>query len=117
MGERLATVLVPGLLCSARLYAPQIPTLWQFGPLMIADHRQDDSMAAIADRVLAAAPSRFALVGLSMGGYVAFVIAQKAPQRVARLALLDTSARPETSQQTERRMPAIALAESGRLAE
>src|SRR5207244_6119971 len=76
-----------------------------------------DSMTAIADRVLAAAPSRFALVGLSMGGYIAFVIAQKAPQRVARLALLDTSARPETSQQTERRMPAIALAESGRLVE
>src|SRR5438309_7227025 len=117
MGSPLPIVLVPGLLCSARLYAAQIPALWRFGPVIVADHRADDSMAAIADRILAVAPPRFALVGLSMGGYIAFVVVQKAPQRVARLALLDTSAQPETPRQTERRMPLIALAENGRLAE
>jgi pimeloyl-ACP methyl ester carboxylesterase len=111
------TVLVPGLLCSARLYAEQIPALWRFGPVTVADHRRDDSMDAIAERILAAAPPRFALVGLSMGGYIAFVIASKAPERVERLALLDTAARPETEGQTQRRLPQIALAESGRLAE
>ena len=113
----LPIVLVPGLMCSARLYAPQLPVLWQFGPVMVADHRQDDSMAAIAERILAIAPPRFALAGLSMGGYTAFVIAQKAPQRVARLALLDTSAQPETPRQSERRMPLIGLAKEGRLGE
>jgi len=117
MGSPLPTVLVPGLMCSARLYAPQTPELWRFGPVIVADHRSDDSMEAIADRILAMAPPRFALAGLSMGGYIAFVITRKAPQRVARLALLDTSAQPETPRQTERRMPQIALAVTGRLAE
>ena len=111
----LPIVLVPGLMCSARLYAPQLPALWQFGPVVVAHHRQDDSMAAIAERILAMAPPRFALAGLSMGGYIASVIAQKAPQRVARLALLDTSAQPETPRQSERRMPLIGLAKEGRL--
>jgi pimeloyl-ACP methyl ester carboxylesterase len=117
MALPIPTVLVPGLLCSARLYGEQIPALWRFGPVTVADHRRDDSMDAIAERILAAAPPRFALVGLSMGGYIAFVIASKAPERVERLALLDTAARPETEGQTQRRLPQIALAQSGRLAE
>ena len=109
--------MVPGLLCSARLYAQQIPALWPFGPVVVADHRRDDSVAAIADRILAAAPPRFALAGLSMGGYLALTIVRIAPERVQKLALLDSSARPETPEQTERRKPQIALAESGRFAE
>ncbi|HEY7299822.1 MAG TPA: alpha/beta fold hydrolase [Xanthobacteraceae bacterium] len=113
----LPTVLVPGLMCSARLYEPQIPTLWQFGSVMVADHRADDSMGEIAERILGIAPPNFALVGLSMGGYIAFIIAHKAPHRVARLALLDTSAQPETPRQTQRRLPQIALAKEGRLGE
>src|SRR5262245_66465122 len=113
MREPLPSVLVPGLNCSARLYAEQIPVLWRFGPVQVADHTRDDSMAAIAARILAAAPPRFALAGLSMGGYIALTIVQQAPERVARLALLDTSARPETPEQTARRKPQIALAESG----
>ncbi len=117
MAEALASVLVPGLICSARLYAEQIPALWRFGPVMVADHRQDDSMDAIAERILEAAPPRFALVGLSMGGYLALVIARKAPERIAKLALLDTSARPDAPHQTARRLAQIALAESGRFDE
>jgi pimeloyl-ACP methyl ester carboxylesterase len=117
MREPLAVVLVPGLNCSARLYAEQIPALWRFGQVAVADHTRDDSMAAIAARILAAAPPRFALAGLSMGGYIALTIMQQAPERVERLALLDTSARPESLEQTARRKPQIALAESGRFAE
>lgn len=115
--DALPTVLVPGLTCSARLYAEQIPVLWQYGPVIIADHRRDDSMAGIARRILAAAPPRFMLAGLSMGGYIAFEIMRQAPERVAKLALLDTGARADTPEQTERRKPAIALAEAGRYAE
>jgi pimeloyl-ACP methyl ester carboxylesterase len=110
-------VLVPGLNCSARLYADQIPVLWRFGPVQVADHTRDDSMDAIATRILAAAPPRFALVGLSMGGYIAQCIIRHAPERVAKLALLDTLARPETPEQTARRKPQIDLAQSGRFAE
>src|SRR5215468_8525072 len=117
MHQPLPVVLVPGLNCSARLYAEQLPALWRFGQVAVADHTRDDSMAAIAARILAVAPPRFALAGLSMGGYIALTIIQQAPERVARLALLDTSARPETPEQTARRGPQIALAESGRFAE
>ncbi len=115
--EPLPSVLVPGLTCSARLYADQIPALWRFGPVMVADHTRDDSMAAIARRILAAAPPRFALAGLSMGGYIAFEIMRQASERVARLALLDTGARAETPEQAERRKAPIALATSGHYAE
>jgi len=115
--DPLPIVLIPGLTCSARLYAGQIPALWRFGPVMVADHRRDDSMAGIARRILAAAPPRFALAGLSMGGYIAFEIMRQAPARVAKLALLDTGARAETPEQTGRRKVVIALAKSGRYAE
>lgn len=117
MTETLPTVLIPGLFLTPRLYSEQLPTLWRFGPVMVADHRRDDSMAAIARRILAEAPPRFALVGLSMGGYVALEVLRQAPARVARLALLDTTARPDTPEQSERRRTQIALAEKGRLAE
>jgi pimeloyl-ACP methyl ester carboxylesterase len=115
--ETLPTVLVGGLNCSARLYAEQIPALWQFGPVIIADHRRDDSMAAMARRILAAAPARFALVGLSMGGYIAFEILRQASSRVAKLALLDTGARGEVPERTAQRNPLIELARAGRFAE
>ena len=115
--DPLPVVLVPGLTCTSRLYAEQIPALWQFGPVMVADHRRDDGMAAIARRILAAAPPRFALAGLSMGGYIAFEIMRQAPGRVAKLALLDTGARADVPEQTERRRVLMAMAKEGRYAE
>jgi pimeloyl-ACP methyl ester carboxylesterase len=117
MSESLPTVLIAGLNCSARLYAEQIPALWQFGPVIVADHRRDDSMAAMARRILAAAPQRFALAGLSMGGYIAFEIVRQAPSRVVKLALLDTGARAENPERTAQRKPLLELARSGRFAE
>jgi pimeloyl-ACP methyl ester carboxylesterase len=113
----LPIVLVPGLLVTARLYAEQIPALWRLGPVTVADHTRDDSMAAIARRILADAPPRFALAGLSMGGYVAFEIVRQAPERVARLALLSTSARLDEPEISERRRRQIALAHGGRFGE
>jgi pimeloyl-ACP methyl ester carboxylesterase len=113
----LPIVLIPGLNCSARLYAGQIPALWRFGPVTVADHTRDASIPAIASRILAAAPPFFALIGLSMGGYIAFEIMRQAPQRVAKLALLDTGARPETAEQTARRHGPMAMARAGKLVE
>jgi pimeloyl-ACP methyl ester carboxylesterase len=84
--DSLPVVLVPGLNCSARLYAQQIPALWRFGPVVVADHTRDASIAAIAGRILANAPPVFALLGLSLGGYIAFEIMRQAPQRVAEVA-------------------------------
>jgi pimeloyl-ACP methyl ester carboxylesterase len=117
MSLPLPLVLVPGLLCSARLYAPQVTGLWPFGPVTVANHRYDDEMAAIAARILAEAPPRFALAGLSMGGYIAFAMLRQAPERIAKLTLLDTSARPDRPEQKEMREKGIAMAEGGSFAE
>lgn len=115
MTPSLPLVLVPGLLCSARLYAPQIAALWPHGPVTVADHRRDGDMAAIAQRILDESPPRFALAGLSMGGYIAFAMMRLAPERIVRLALLDTSARPDSPEQREGREKFIAMAEAGKL--
>jgi pimeloyl-ACP methyl ester carboxylesterase len=108
-------VLVPGLACSARVWSPVLPALWRHGPVMIANHCRDDTMSAIAARILAEAPPRFALAGHSMGGYIAFEIMRQAPRRVTRLALLNSSARPDSPEATARREAQIVLAEAGRL--
>src|SRR6185295_14657615 len=110
----LPVVLVPGLNCSARLYMPQMPLLWPFGPVAVAAHTRDDTIAAIARRILDEAPPRFALAGLSMGGYIAFEIVRQAANRVDRLALLDTNARDDSPEAQAKRRANIALAESGR---
>lgn len=114
--ESLPAVLIPGLICTPRLYSDQLPALWSFGPVTVADHRRGDSIEAIARRILADAPPRFALAGLSMGGYIALAIVRLAPERVARLALLDTGARADTPEQTQRRNAQIAMAQNGELA-
>jgi pimeloyl-ACP methyl ester carboxylesterase len=115
MLQSLPLVLVPGLLCSARLYASQIAALWPQGQVAVADHRRDDTMEAIATRILKEAPPHFALAGLSMGGYVAFAMMRLAPERIARLALLDTSARPDLPEQKAGREKFIAMAQGGKL--
>ena len=114
MSDALPVVLIPGLLCTPRLYSEQLPALWSLGPVMVADHTRDDSMNAIARRVLAYAPPRFALIGLSMGGYIAFEVLRQAPERIAKLVLLDTTARPDLPEQTEQRQRQIEMARSGR---
>jgi len=115
MDQTTPIVLVPGLASSARIYAPVIPALWRFGPVMIANHIRDDSMAAIAARVLSEAPPRFALAGHSMGGYIALEIMRQAPERVARLALINTQARPDNPEATARRLGLMARARRGEL--
>jgi pimeloyl-ACP methyl ester carboxylesterase len=117
VSESLPVVLIPGLLASARLFAAQIPELWRRGPVMVADHTREDSMGAIARSILASAPPRFALAGLSMGGYACFEILRQAPARVAKLALLDTAARADTPEATAMRRMQMAQASAGRLAE
>ena len=106
-------VLVPGLNCTAALYAPQWPALASGRPILVAETSSDETIGAIAERLLAAAPERFALCGLSMGGYVAFEVMRRAPERVTRLALMDTSAKPATPETNQPREQMIALAEKG----
>jgi pimeloyl-ACP methyl ester carboxylesterase len=110
-------ILVPGLNCTRRLFESQIEALSRSRTVLVADTTQDDSLAGMARRLLLNAPDRFALAGLSMGGYVALEVLRQAPGRVAALALLDTSARPETEAARADREHLIAMAESGRFEE
>ncbi|MGY3449758.1 alpha/beta fold hydrolase [Bradyrhizobium sp. USDA 4353] len=113
MTDALPLVLVPGLISSPRIYAPVVPALWRLAPVMVANHIRDDSMVGIARRILAEAPPRFALAGHSMGGYIAFEIMRQAPERVGRLALINTQARPDTPEASARRRTMITRAKDG----
>jgi pimeloyl-ACP methyl ester carboxylesterase len=114
MTAKPTLILLPGLLCDAALWQPQIDRFADRLEITVADLTRDDSLRGMAGRVLASAPPRFALAGLSMGGYVAQEILREAPQRVSRVALLDTSARPDSPEQTERRRALIKLAQTGK---
>lgn len=107
-------VFLPGLICDARLWRDVIDGLSLSIAPMVADLRLDDTIAAMAERTLAVAPPRFALAGLSMGGYVALEIMRQAPDRVTHLALLDTSARADTEERRDIRRRGIELAGQGK---
>jgi len=107
-------IMVPGLLCDAALWAHQTRYLADIADCQVATVSEADTVEYMASTVLANAPERFALAGLSMGGYVCHAIMRQAPERVIKLALLDTSARADTPEQTERRRQLIAMSEIGK---
>jgi pimeloyl-ACP methyl ester carboxylesterase len=112
--HRQTLLLLPGLLCDTRLWRDQVASLSPLAQAVVADLTLDERVEAMAARAIAAIEGPFALAGLSMGGYVALEVMRQAPQRVTRLALLDTSARPDTPEQTRRRRGLISLSRSGR---
>lgn len=105
-------LLVPGLLCTGDLFADQVAAFENERPVSIADHTTADNLPDIARAILAAAPPRFALAGLSMGGYIAFEMLRQAPERITRLALLDTNARADRPDQVKTRQVLIGAARS-----
>lgn len=111
--DKIPLILLPGLLCSPDLWAHQVENLADIADITVADMTRADSMAGMAEGILAGAPPQFALAGLSMGGYVAHEIMVTAPERVSRLALLDTSARADRPGQSSRRKELIELAHKG----
>lgn len=113
MTEKTPLLLLPGLLCDARLWRDQVSALAPIAAPVVADLTLDDRIEAMATRAIAAMEGRFALAGLSMGGYVALEVMRQAPDRVTRLALLDTGARADTEEQKRRRRGLISLSRSG----
>jgi pimeloyl-ACP methyl ester carboxylesterase len=111
MAAKKKLVLVPGLLCTEALWEPQIAALSDIADITVANHRRHRTMRGIAKSILDAAPRRFALAGLSMGGYIALEIVRQAPERVERLALLDSNARADAPERRAQRLKLIALAE------
>jgi pimeloyl-ACP methyl ester carboxylesterase len=106
-------LFVPGLNCTAALFSHQIAALADVGVAHVADHGGHNTIEAIAADIIATAPSEFALIGLSMGGYVAFEILRQARGRVTHLALLDTRATVDGPEDRQRRHDMIAIAEGG----
>jgi pimeloyl-ACP methyl ester carboxylesterase len=91
-----------------------MPYVWAYGAATVADTRRDHSIGGIAERLLADAPPRFALAGISMGGYVALEVMRQAPERVRGLALISTSASPDTPEHQASRRQQIDLAHAGK---
>jgi pimeloyl-ACP methyl ester carboxylesterase len=115
MSKPLPIVLVPGLLCTERLWRDQLTALADLGcPVVTTAQAEHNSLARIATEILARAPGSFALAGLSFGGYVAFEILRRAPERVERLALLNTQARADDDATRALREDQIRLAGEGR---
>lgn len=107
-------VLIPGLLCDERLWVQQKAALEHARQIDIADVTLDSSISQMAQRVLNEAPPLFALAALSMGGYVAMEIMRQAPERVTKLALIDTMVRPDDDARAKARRGLLALAQMGR---
>lgn len=107
-------VFLPGLLCNRALFIPQTENLSSKYLKLVSELSHQDSVAGMARHVLDRAPQRFSLVGFSMGGYVAFEVMRQDPDRVDRLILIDTSARPDDAQTRRQRTGMIALARRGR---
>lgn len=113
--QRTPLILIPGLLCDALLFQHQIAALAPIADCWVPDCKKSGSIADIARTVLCECPfSRFAVAGLSMGGYIAFELFRIAPERITRFALLDSTARPDTAEQTERRHRLMEVAKGGR---
>jgi pimeloyl-ACP methyl ester carboxylesterase len=107
-------VLLPGLLNTRRLFEQQIEALSDVADCIVPELWHHDTIGAMAEAALAVAPPRFALAGFSMGGYVSFEIMRRAPQRVERLALIDTQATPDSAEATARRRGLLEQTKIGR---
>ena len=104
-------LLLPGLLNDASLFTDQIAALSTLGRVEVGDLTTAETIADLAASVLqATAAERFVLVGLSLGGYVAFEIMRQAPKRVSGLVLIDTTARPDSEEASAKRQELIKLA-------
>ncbi|SLN15286.1 alpha/beta fold hydrolase [Ruegeria meonggei] len=108
-------VLLPGLMCDARLFEPQIVSLSRSRAVTVAPVSIGERIEEIASRLLDQLPHRFALGGLSMGGVVALEIIRRAPDRVSRLCLMATDAQAETPQMAAAREELLIGAKAGRL--
>jgi pimeloyl-ACP methyl ester carboxylesterase len=110
-------VFLPGLMCDARLFAPQVTAFSRETTVINAPLTKGERIEEIASHVLSQLPPKFALAGLSMGGIVAMEMLRRAPERITRLALMDTNPLSETPEVASAREPQIVRARAGRMEE
>jgi pimeloyl-ACP methyl ester carboxylesterase len=112
-----SVVFLPGMMCDARLFEPQIRAFSAAHPVMVAPITHGQRIEEIASNLLTVLPQKFALAGLSMGGIVAMELLRRAPERITRIALMDTNCLAETPQVAANREPQIVKVKSGKLTE
>jgi pimeloyl-ACP methyl ester carboxylesterase len=117
MSKPTPLIMVPGLLCNQRIFEAQAEVLAEHAEISFAGTTSFDSIEAMAQAALSSAPERFALCGFSMGGYVCLEILRRAPERVDRLALISTNARPDSETSREFRRNLLAVSGAGRFRE
>lgn len=110
-------VLLPPMMSDARVFLHQIAEFSRERAVQVAPITLGETVEDMANAVLDAAPANFALVGLAMGGIVAMEVQRRAPERVTRLALMDTNAQSETPTVAAAREAQIVKAKAGRLEE
>lgn len=110
-------VFLPGMMCDARLFEPQVRAFSATHPVMVAPITNGQRIEEIASGLLSHLPQKFALAGLSMGGIVAMELLRRAPERVTRVALMDTNCLAEIPQVAADREPQIVKVKSGKLTE
>ena len=110
--DRPTLVFACAHLCDERLYAAQTAALNDSHGCRVLVFREQDTLGAMAEALLAAVPPRFTLVGLSLGGYVAFEVIRRALPRIERLVLMDTTAAADTEKKRTGRLADIALVQS-----
>ena len=108
----LPIVLITGQLLTDSVWQPLIDA-WSDREIIAADNQSDDSIEGFAQRLLDNAPPKFALVAHAMGGFIAFEVMRRAPERVTKLALISTLASADGPAQTARRQGYIDLVERG----
>lgn len=110
-------VFLPGMMCDGRLFTPQIAAFSSERPVMVVPALGETSMAGYAARVLDVAPPQFAIAGVSMGGIIGMEVIRQAPERITRLALLDTNPLPDPPEKARIREVQVAQVLQGRLRE
>lgn len=111
-------ILLPGLACDAEVWQAQVPALSEHWRVQVSDvHFRFDTLPEMAAALHAENPGRHVLVGCSMGGMLALEMQRQAPQQVAGMALLGSSARADTPELIRLRSDAIELFEQGRMDE
>ncbi len=117
MPEKEPLILLPAFMTTETLWRHQIEALADIVEIQVVDLTRHDSIEGMAAAVLDQTPERFALAGLSLGGYTAFEIMRRAPERVTRLALVSTTARADTPERLDGRKAQVEMVRAGRFDE
>ena len=112
---RYPLVFIPGMMCDSRLFQPQINEFYKQYVVCVTPASSSNSIENISFEILRYLPTKFVLIGLSMGGILAMEIIKKVPERVMKIVLMDTNYKSETSEIKSRRLPQIQLVNEGLL--